>query len=101
MNPPEGMVVDHKNHNPLDNRRCNLRVCTQSQNGMNARVSKNNRSGSKWVFWSKQKKCWMVKVRVQDKMIRRLFKSRELADKEALRLALEHHGEFFCNKVAG
>ena len=35
MQPGEGLVVDHINHDPLDNTRANLRVCTQGQNMKN------------------------------------------------------------------
>lgn len=29
------IVIDHINHNPLDNRRCNIRICTNRQNALN------------------------------------------------------------------
>lgn len=36
MNPGPGQTVDHINHYPLDNRRCNLRICPQGMNTKNS-----------------------------------------------------------------
>jgi hypothetical protein len=45
-----GIQVDHINMNVLDNRRCNLRVCTNSQNQMHRGKTKRNKSGYKGVY---------------------------------------------------
>ena len=58
----DGVVVDHINHNGLDNRRCNLRLLTRSENLHNKRLYRNNTSGYRGVTWHKDRKKWAVQV---------------------------------------
>ena len=60
--PQKGLVVDHINHNGLDNRRDNLRFVTISQNNQNTRSTKNSSSQYKGVSWNKTNKKWRAQI---------------------------------------
>lgn len=54
---PEGLSTDHKNHDRLDNRRQNLRICTASENMMN----KSDQGKGYW--FQKQNNNWVVEIK--------------------------------------
>lgn len=58
----DGKMVDHKNGNKLDNRRSNLRICTNGQNVMNSGPTKENILGFKGVSWDKGNKIYRVTI---------------------------------------
>jgi hypothetical protein len=61
INALPGFVIDHINHNGLDNRRMNLRIVTTSQNTLNRNgLSKNNTSGYRGVSLFRGK--WKAKI---------------------------------------
>lgn len=63
MNFPEKMIVDHINHDTLDNRRENLRVVNNSQSMQNVKgTRKDNKSGYKNVNWHKGMKKWRSRL---------------------------------------
>ena len=69
MDAPKGMYVDHINHVQHDNRKVNLRVCTNSQNMQNGLKHKNGSSRYKGVYWYKPSKKWRAMIRVHGKGI--------------------------------
>ena len=70
MSPPDGMQVDHINRNSLDNRRSNLRICSQTENRRNQSKYSNNTSGYKGVSWDKAAGKWSVSIRINSKLIK-------------------------------
>src|SRR5690606_25233605 len=65
---PNGLV-DHKNHNELDNTRGNLRVVDRYINAQNRRgaASNNKSSGIRGITWSKNEDKWQVRIQLYGK----------------------------------
>lgn len=58
-------VVDHINGNPLDNRKNNLRICSQRENVLNKRFVSDNTSGFIGVSYRKDRDRYDPEIRVQ------------------------------------
>lgn len=60
-------IVDHINHNGMDNRKINLRKCDRSKNAMNAELQSNNTSGVCGVSYDKSCNRWCAYIRKNNK----------------------------------
>lgn len=67
MDAPRGLHVDHINGNGLDNRRCNLRLCTPSQNSANKHTPTRNRTSYIGLWWSECNQKWAAQIRTLGK----------------------------------
>ena len=97
MSPLPWQVVDHINGDALDNRRSNLRVCSQSQNMANSRRMRNNTSGFKGVAVESTRSGGIVfraYVNVSGKRLRKSFSSKEDAALWVAFVRQSVHGEF-------
>jgi len=96
MNAPAGYEVDHINGNKLDNRRCNLRVCTHAENTRNVKMHSDNKTGVKGVRKSDRKsKPFASFICIDGKQIRlgRFFTAEE-AHQSYIAASLQYHGAF-------
>lgn len=87
---PTGMVCDHINNNPLDNRRCNLRICTSQENARNRASSASFHGVRKTLAGN-----YSVRItRDRKEIYIGTFKTYEEAVEARLRAEDLYHGEF-------
>jgi len=95
MQPPQGMVVDHKNHNKLDNTRANLRVCTRQENVCNRAKTGNTSSRFIGVYYCKDRDKWRAEIQFEGKPTFLGYFTEEIEAARAHdRAAVQYFGEF-------
>jgi hypothetical protein len=93
MNPPDGMVVDHINGNGINNRRCNMRNCTQFQNTHNARPRTDGKS--RFIGVDRHRDKWRARVSYKGRKHHvGLFDDQVEAAKARDRKAIELFGQY-------
>lgn len=93
---PSHMQVDHINGNPLDNRKSNLRLCTQAENCRNAAKRKNSRTSRyKGVCWDSESRKWLVQIQVNEHQTKiGRFHSETVAAESYNKAAKKYYGQF-------
>lgn len=97
MSAPKGLTVDHINGDRLDNRRCNLRLCSNRDNNLN----KKGRGRYKGVYFNKVAKKWTAQIGLNSHIqYLGLFDTPEEAAIQYNKFAQELHGEYaYLNRL--
>lgn len=92
-----GILVDHKDQNPLNNTRSNLRECSVGENLCNRGKTSKNTSGYKGVFLDGRDGVWYSRISMcgSNKYLGRFY-CKHLAALSYNKAAVKYHGAFAC-----
>lgn len=97
---PTSVYVDHENGDKLDNRKCNLRICTNSQNQANRHILQGTYSSYRGVTWHKGVGKWQAQIKVNQKSIYLGVFSTEIEAAQAYVAAAKQYFGKFANREA-
>ena len=87
--------IDHINGQRDDNRIINIREVSNQQNSLNSKISKNNTSGIKGVYWDKSRNKWTVRLAIDGKgKFFRRFDDIDLAKLVIEEVRNKYHGKY-------
>lgn len=89
----QGLTVDHKDGNRMNNLKTNLQVLTNTDNVRKRHKQINNTSGRPGVWWNKKNKNWNASIRVYPRSIfLGCFATRKEAYKAFIDAKVQYHG---------
>ena len=95
MNTPSRHDTDHINGIRTDNRRCNLRVCTRSENMSNRGASLNNKTRFKGVSKNSRVETFQAQITANgERIYLGSFRTPEEAHIAYIAASLQYHGAF-------
>ena len=92
---PRNMVVDHIDHDGMNNQRENLRVCTHTENMRNRRKTENTQTGFKGVESRRGKYRFAIRTDAGRLRSPFMYNTPQEAHSAYVEAAKKHHGGFF------
>ena len=95
MHAARDMEINHINHNGLDHRKANLRICTHQQKQFTQKPAKDKTSMFKGVCWHNHNNKWQVRIKYDQRSYHLGYFEDEIeAAKTYDKKAIELFGEF-------
>jgi len=94
MKASHGIIVDHVNHDGMDNRKSNLRFATHTKNLQNSRKMCESSSIYKGVYWCNRANKWITQIKVNKRKIMHTFERELDAALKYDSMAREYFNEF-------